>query len=126
MDKTITGLLVIVGIIHLLPVSGVLGPERLSILYGISINETNIEILMRHRAVLFGLLGAFLIYAAFKPALQSLALIAGFISVISFIAIAWSAGDYNDSVRKVVWADIVAIVALTIASVIYIINRKQT
>jgi riboflavin transporter FmnP len=126
MDKTITGLLVIVGIIHLLPVSGVLGPERLSILYGISINETNIEILMRHRAVLFGLLGAFLIYAAFKPALQSLALIAGFISVISFIAIAWSAGDYNDSVRKVVWADIVAIVALTIASVIHIINRKQT
>jgi riboflavin transporter FmnP len=126
MNKTVTGLLVIVGIIHLLPVSGVLGPERLSILYGISINETNIEILMRHRAVLFGLLGAFLIYAAFKPALQSLALIAGFISVISFIAIAWSAGDYNDSVRKVVWADIVAIVALTIASVIYIINRKQT
>ncbi len=126
MNKTITGLLVIVGIIHLLPVSGVLGPERLSILYGISINETNIEILMRHRAVLFGLLGAFLIYAAFKPALQSLALIAGFISVISFIAIAWSAGDYNDSVRKVVWADIVAIVALTIASVIHIINRKQT
>jgi len=126
MNKTITGLLVIVGIIHLLPVSGVLGPERLSILYGISINETNIEILMRHRAVLFGLLGAFLIYAAFKPALQSLALIAGFISVISFIAIAWSAGDYNDSVRKVVWADIVAIVALTIASVIHFINRKQT
>ncbi|MEP1741459.1 MAG: phosphopantetheine adenylyltransferase [Kangiellaceae bacterium] len=126
MDKTITGLLVIVGIIHLLPLSGVLGPERLSILYGISINETNIEILMRHRAVLFGLLGAFLIYAAFKPALQSLALIAGFISVISFIAIAWSAGDYNDSVRKVVWADIVAIVALTIASVIHFINRKQT
>ena len=126
MKKTITGLLVIVGIIHLLPVSGVLGPERLSILYGISINVTNIEILMRHRAVLFGLLGAFLIYAAFKPALQSLALIAGIISVISFIAIAWSAGDYNDSVRKVVWADIVAIVALTIASVIYIINRKQT
>jgi riboflavin transporter FmnP len=126
MNKTVTGLLVIVGIIHLLPVSGVLGPERLSILYGISINETNIEILMRHRAVLFGLLGAFLIYAAFKPALQSLALIAGFISVISFIAIAWSAGDYNDSVRKVVWADIVAIVALTIASVIHIINRKQT
>jgi len=126
MKKTITGLLVIVGIIHLLPLSGVLGSERLSILYGISINETNIEILMRHRAVLFGLLGAFLIYAAFKPALQSLALIAGFISVISFIAIAWSAGDYNDSVRKVIWADIVAIVALTIASVIHIINRKQT
>ncbi len=30
MEKVVTGLLVLVGIIHLLPVSGVLGVERLS------------------------------------------------------------------------------------------------
>lgn len=39
MEKLIAGLLVLVGIIHLLPVSGVLGPERLSTLYGI-VNTT--------------------------------------------------------------------------------------
>ena len=34
MDKVITGLLVLVGIIHLLPLSGVLGVDRLWALYG--------------------------------------------------------------------------------------------
>jgi hypothetical protein len=126
MDKIIAGLLVVVGIIHLLPVSGVLGSERLSILYGIAFDEPNLEILMRHRAVLFGLLGAFLVYAAFKPAVQSLALVAGFVSVISFIAIAWSVGEYNESIRKVFLADIVAIIGLAVASVVYVINNNQS
>jgi VIT1/CCC1 family predicted Fe2+/Mn2+ transporter len=125
-DKIIAGLLVMVGIIHLLPVSGVLGAERLSILYGIAFDEPNIEILMRHRAVLFGLLGAFLIYAAFNPAVQPLALVAGFVSVISFIAIAWSVGGYNESIRKVFFADIVAMIGLVIASVVYVINHHQS
>jgi hypothetical protein len=57
-------MLLIVGIIHLLPLSGVLSAHRLQILYGIVIEDPNLEILMRHRAVLFGLLGAFLIAAA--------------------------------------------------------------
>jgi hypothetical protein len=126
MDKIIAGLLVVVGIIHLLPVSGVLGSERLSILYGIAFDEPNLEILMRHRAVLFGLLGAFLVYAAFKPAVQSLALVAGFVSVISFIAIAWSVGEYNESIRKVFLADIVPIIGLAVASVVYVINNNQS
>lgn len=92
MEKVVTGLLVLVGIIHLLPVSGVLGVERLAALYGVSLGEPNLEILMRHHAVLFGLLGLFLLYAAFQSSLQSLAIAAGFVSVASFIVIAWSVG----------------------------------
>jgi hypothetical protein len=126
MDKIIASLLVVVGIIHILPVSGVLGAERLSSLYGIAFNEPNLEILMRHRAVLFGLLGVFLVYAAFNPAVQPLAFIAGYISVVSFIVIAWSVGGYNESIRKVFLADIVAIIGLAIASVIYVINHNQS
>ncbi|MGQ9427228.1 hypothetical protein ACXYTJ_15815 [Gilvimarinus sp. F26214L] len=126
MEKVVTGLLVLVGIIHLLPVSGVLGVERLAALYGVSLGEANIEILMRHRAVLFGLLGLFLVYAAFQPSLQPLAIIAGFVSVVSFIAIAWSVGGYNESVLKVVFADVIAIVALIAAGAIYAIGRYQS
>ena len=66
----VSAMLMVVGVIHLLPLSGVLGGARLVSLYGISIDDPNLEILMRHRAVLFGLLGAFLIYAAFKPPFQ--------------------------------------------------------
>ena len=96
MDKILSGLLVLVGIIHLLPLSGVLGADRLTTLYGITINEPNLEILMRHRAVLFGLLGFLFIYAAFSPSIRLFAIIAGFISVLSFIVIAWSVGGRAD------------------------------
>lgn len=125
MEKVLAGLLVLVGIIHLLPVSGVLGAERLAVLYGISLGEPNIEILMRHRAILFGLLGLFLLYAAFRPSLRSLAIVAGLVSVASFIVIAWSVGGYNESVGKVVIADIIAIVALIAAGAVHIVSQNQ-
>jgi len=80
----ISAVLLIVGIIHLLPLSGALSLKRLQMLYGIAIVEPSLEILMRHRAVLFGLLGAFLVAAAFFPSLQLTALAAGFVSVASF------------------------------------------
>src|SRR5690606_4009073 len=76
MARAITALLILVGIIHLLPLSGILGAERLAALYGIAVHGPDLEILMRHRAVLFGLLGSLLVYAAFKPPLQALAIAA--------------------------------------------------
>ncbi|MGH8105377.1 MAG: hypothetical protein ACREO2_03610, partial [Arenimonas sp.] len=95
MRHLITIMLVIVAIIHLLPLSGVAGSEKLSTLYGLDFSEPNLSILMRHRAVLFGVLGVFFAFAAFKPAYQPLALIAGFVSVLSFLWLAWSTGNYN-------------------------------
>lgn len=124
-ERVITGLLILAGIIHLLPVSGMLGAERLSALYGMSFADPSLQILMRHRAVLFGLLGLFLVYAAFRPALQPMAFLAGLLSVVSFIALAWSVGGYNEAIRKVIIADVVALIALCIAGVIYLVRRNQ-
>ncbi len=119
MRYIVSAMLVVVAIIHLLPLSGVLSSERLAALYGISFNEPNLEIVMRHRAVLFGLLGAFLIYAAFQPAVQLLAFIAAFVSVVSFLWLAWSVGNYNENVGRVFTADIVALVCLVIGAGAY-------
>lgn len=116
MSKLIATMLVVVGIIHLLPLSGVLSGARLAALYGLAFDEPNLQILMRHRAVLFGLLGALLIAAAALPSLRTAALIAGWISVLSFLWLAWSIGGYNDLIHRVVVADIVAAVCLAIAS----------
>lgn len=124
MERVAVGLLVLVGIIHLLPVSGVLGVERLSALYGISPGEPNIEILMRHRAILFGLLGLFLIYAGFKPSLRTPAVVAGLVSVASFIVIAWSVGGYNAHLYKVVIVDLVAMVALVVAGLLLVLRQN--
>lgn len=92
MRHLISATLIVVAIIHLLPLSGVLGSERLSALYGIRFDEPNLAIIMRYRAVLFGLLGVLLLYAAFVPAFQPAAFSAGFISVLSFLYLARSVG----------------------------------
>ena len=118
-----SAMLVVVGVIHLLPLSGALGSERLASLYGLQFNEPNLAILMRHRAVLFGLLGAFMVFAAFKPAYQTVAYVGGFISVVSFLCLAWSVGGYNEQVGRVFVADVVALGCLVVGGVIRAFSR---
>ena len=113
-EHIITGLMLVVAVIHLLPISGVFGIERLAALYEIEIADRNLEILMRHRAILFGILGGFFAYAAFTPTVQPIAFLAAFISVASFFFLSFSVGEFNDAIRKVVIADIVASVSLVV------------
>lgn len=107
--RTAKLILVFVGIIHLLPLSGVLGAERLSTLYGIGFQDPNILILMRHRAVLFGIFGVFLMIAAFRPAWHLWAFASAFVSVVSFILLALSAGELNPELHRVFVVDIIAL-----------------
>jgi len=118
----------VAGLIHLLPLSGVLGSERLASLYGLSFSEPSLAILMRHRAVLFGLLGLFLIVAVFRPILRTAAFIAGLISVVSFLWIAASVSNYNEQIGRVVTADVVALVCLLVGFVAhrYLPHRDVT
>ena len=123
MRYLVSAMLVIVAIIHLLPLSGVIGSERLASLYGISFDEPNIAILMRHRAVLFGLLGLFMLVAAFKPSFQVAAFVIGFVSVVSFLWLAFSVGGYNAAVGRIVTADIVALACLIVGAAAYAYAR---
>ncbi|RZI92273.1 MAG: phosphopantetheine adenylyltransferase, partial [Rubrivivax sp.] len=66
--------LALVALLHALPLAGVLGAAKLSVLYGVDAREPGLELLLRHRAVLFGLLAAFLAWAAWQPALRGPAL----------------------------------------------------
>ena len=125
MNRIVTGMLIVVAVIHLLPLSGVLSAEQLSTLYGISFEEPNIEILMRHRSVLFGMLGTFLMYSAFKPQLHMYALVAATVSVVSFLYIAWSVGGYNEQVGRVYIADLVALVCIAVAFVVYLMLKVR-
>lgn len=120
MSKLIAFLLLVAGVIHLLPVAGVLGGERLNALYGIALDEPNLQILMRHRAVLFGLLGSLLVAAAFIPTLRSIALLGGLVSVLAFLLLAWGAPVYNEALRRVVIADWIALACLLPALVLHL------
>ena len=120
MKHLISAMLFVVAIIHLLPLSGVISSDRLTALYGLNFSEPNVAILMRHRAVLFGILGTFFLVAAFHPPLQLAAFIIGFVSVISFLWLAWSVGEYNAQIGRIFTADIVALVCLLVGAGAYI------
>lgn len=110
-------MLAAVGVIHLLPLSGVVGAGQLQKLYGLPFDDPNLEIMMRHRAVLFGLLGAFLIYAAINGQHFGLAMTAAAVSTLSFIWLTIAVGGYNAAVARVVIADAIAIACLIVALV---------
>ncbi len=118
--KIVSALLIIIGIIHLLPTIGVVGVDRLNYLYAVNIDGNDIEILMRHRAVLFGLLGGFFCYAAFKPAYQAAALVLAGVSIVSFLILAFTVGDFNAALKKVVTADIIALSCWIAAILLYV------
>ena len=124
MRHLVSAMLVVVAVIHLLPLSGVLGGERLAALYGLRFDEPNLAILMRHRAVLFGLLGLFLLVAAFRPAWQPAAFMAGFVSVASFLVLAGSVGGINAQVARVVAADWAALVCLVVGAVALVYSKR--
>ena len=127
MNLIITFTLLITGIIHLLPAVGVFGADRLQVLYGMSVEDESLVLLMRHRAVLFALLGAFFVYAAFTPAYRSLAFVAGLVSVVSFLLLAepWhTTGSVSvPAIQRVVQADVVALICLVLGGVVHIIQR---
>lgn len=117
--------MIVAGIIHLLALSGIAGSEKLSALYGLDLGEPNIEVLMRHRAILFGLLGGFIILAAFDEKLRLYGIAAGLVSVISFLLIVKAAGGVNEQIQRVYLVDILALVSLLIAAALQLAKANQ-
>lgn len=109
MDKIITALMIGVGLINFLPVLGVISADRIASAYAVEVVGPDLEILLRHRALLFGVLGGFILYAAFVPTLQWPALVLAAISMIGYLVLAWSVGGYNASLQKVAVVDLVGI-----------------
>ncbi len=120
-----SAMLAVVGLIHLLPLAGALGRERIAALYGLPITDPSLAILMRHRAVLFGLLGAFLLYAVFRRGWQTVAYVAAFVSVVSFLWIALSTGGYNPSIARVVTIDWIALACLVAGVAAAVIAKRR-
>jgi hypothetical protein len=125
MRYLVAALLVVVGAIHLLPLSGVVGTAQLNTLYGLDFSEPNLALLMRHRAVLFGIIGAICLFAAVRSRLQPLALVTAAISVVSFLLLAWDTGHYNASLARVVTADLVALACIVVAAGLRAYEQRQ-
>lgn len=114
--------LIIAGLIHLAPVTGLFGADRLASLYGIDLQDRGVVLLMQHRAVLFGLLGSLLILAAFVPGLRLAAVVGGVISIVAFLVLAGGPGNHMPAIARIVYADWIALVALVPAAIMLLMQ----
>ena len=119
MEHLFTLLVLVAAAINLAPVLGAVAPRRMTALYGVDLKHPNLQILMRHRAVLFGLVGGLLLAAAFHPPLRTLGYAVGFTSMVSFLLIAWRVGGYSAEMRRVIAIDVVGIAALAGAALVH-------
>ena len=110
--------LVAVGLINFVPVLGVISAARMEQAYEVQLPSRDLQILMRHRALLFGALGGFVLYSVFFPVYQTVALVLAGISMIGFVIVAALVGEYNQRIYKVIMVDLVGIAALLVAVVI--------
>jgi len=111
--------LFIAGVINLLPSVLAFLPDKISKSYGIEIPNENYELLLRHRAILFGIIGGLMIYSAVAKKHYEVSTVIGLISMISFIVLFFQiGGDINSDLKKVMTIDIVGTVILCIGFIL--------
>ena len=107
------GSLVVVGVLHLLPATLAFLPQNIPTAYGIDLLDANHALLLRHRAVLFGIVAGLLLFAAIPRTYETLAVVIGLLSMGSFIGLSfWVEGDLHPALQQVRRVDGLGMVVL--------------
>jgi len=112
--------LFITGIINLLPSILAFIPNKIGSSYGIEVLNSNYELLLRHRAILFGIIGGIMIYSAITKKNYSIAVLIGLISMVSFIVLYKLVnGEVNPELSNVMKIDIIGVIILLIGFTLF-------
>jgi hypothetical protein len=118
--------LFVAGLINLLPSMLAFLPDKISKSYGIEIPNANYELLLRHRAILFGIIGGLMIFSSIVKKYYEIATIAGLISMTSFILLYFLIDrGISSELKKVMVIDILASLILLIGLAIFLITSKK-
>lgn len=121
-SAAVSTLLLAAGGINLLPLMGLAGARKLRQLYEVPVAGPDMTLLLRHRAVLFGMLGGGMVYAAFNPSWQRAAVGAGLTSMVGFAVLAVAGeggvGALNPAMRRVLKADVLGIACAAAAALL--------
>lgn len=105
--------LFIAGVINALPALLAFLPDKIGSSYGIEVPNANYELLLRHRAVLFGIVGGLMIYSAFSKKNYAMAAGIGFISMLSFVVLLHvMTGEISAELRKIMMIDVFGMLIL--------------
>lgn len=109
----------VAGLIHLLPLVGLLGRSTLERGYGVDLGQGNdLTILMQHRALLFGLLAAACWAAVFVPGWRFAVGIGALVSMLGFVLIA-ALQTHGAPIAKIMWIDLGAALLLGLCLVLH-------
>lgn len=110
-------ILIATGLFTALAGSVAINPAQATQLYGISLVDPNIELLVRHRAVMLALLGSGLVYSAFSQPVRSAMIVGAIISKGLFLLLL-QLQPVNAAFNNVVIFDGSAIVLLIITLIL--------
>jgi hypothetical protein len=116
-DMALAAALLAASFIHLMPSIGMISVVRLSALYGVTPTDATTLLLLRHRAVMFAVLGIGLAASAFVPMLRMPAAVLALVTMLAFVLLAGGAA-HGPAIRRVVRVDIVVSV-LVVAALLY-------
>ena len=101
MKWIVPAMLVLVALIHLPPLLGMFGVAKMESAYGVGIAGPDLAVLMRHRALMFGLLGG-------------------------FILLAWATPGHNANLSRVAMVDVFAVLFALTGLVAWWLQRGAT
>lgn len=111
-----TASFVVAGVINTIPIIGALSDTMLVRLYGPSASglSPEMQLMMRHRAVLFGTVGGLLLTAAKQKKLRGVATVVGMTSMVSYLVLWAQIQPAAFETTKVAIADVIAIGAMLV------------
>jgi len=118
MTKFLPYLFGVLTIIHALPAMALIAPARLSSLYGFEAGDSVLTTLSQHRALLFGVFAAALVYAIIAPSVRVPVLIGATISMGGFLLIAIVRGETSGALRSIVIVDVIGLIIAAVAAAI--------
>lgn len=123
MESIFRIILGLAGIVNVLPVLIAFFPQKIPASYGLEVDGPDMELLLRHRAVLFGIVGGYMIVSAMVGDFYSSATLMGMISMLSFILLyVIIPGEINSALKKVMKIDIWAAAVLGLAYFIHLLQ----
>ena len=117
-EWAIGGCFIAVGLIKAYPAIVVIQPGQLPRLYRLNPGRPDLVALLRHRGLMLGLIGGFLIVAGLVPSWRLPAAAIGLISMIGFVVLVAASAQSNPALRSVARIDVVLAATLVAALIV--------
>lgn len=112
-------MLVCAAVVNLLPAVAVLSVDRACAVYGLEPVDGDLRLLLRHRGLLFAILGSALLPTAFRPRWRTAALTANAASMAGFLALIPLEAPVSPAMLRVAKVDAVGLILLAGAAVAF-------